>query len=91
MDDQKRAASSGEGQPEAGLRPPADVSVREIRERLGMSQWAFAAEFGFSHGAIKNWEQGRRRPDVAARVLLTIIDREPEVVRRALQPLRSEG
>jgi putative transcriptional regulator len=73
------------------MRPPAEVSVREIRERLRMRQWAVVAQFGFSHGAIKNWAQGRRRPDVAARGLLTFIDHEPEVVRRALQPLRSRG
>ena len=34
--------------------------------------------------ALQEWEQGRRVPDRAARVLLTVIDREPEAVVRAL-------
>ena len=34
--------------------------------------------------ALRNWEQGRRQPDVCARAFLVVIDREPEAVRRAL-------
>ena len=34
--------------------------------------------------ALHAWEQGRRRPDRAARVLLAVIAREPEAVLRAL-------
>lgn len=65
--------------------PPDDICVRTIRERLGMSQWVFAAAFGFSHASVRNWETGRRRPEAAARVLLSVIDLEPEAVRRVLE------
>ena len=63
---------------------PAAVDVRAIRAKTGLSQAAFADRFGFILGTVKDWEQGRRGPESSARVLLTIIDREPEAVRRAL-------
>lgn len=68
----------------ARLRAPAEVDVRAIRRRLGLSQHAFATRFGFSASAVKDWEQHRRRPEAAARILLTVIDREPAAVERAL-------
>lgn len=66
------------------VRVPAPVDVRKVRERLGMSQGEFAAQFGISTATLRNWEQGRREPEGPARVLLNIIEREPEAVRRAL-------
>ena len=63
---------------------PDDIDVRAIRRRLGLTQEAFAAKFGFSRGAVRDWEQHRRRPEASARVLLTVIAREPDAVRRAL-------
>ena len=41
--------------------------------------------------AVQDWEQGRRVPDRAARVLLTVIDRDPESVVRALTVSLSES
>lgn len=63
---------------------PERVDVKDIRHRLDMTQREFADSFGFSLYSIRNWEQGKRRPEGPARVLLTIIAREPEAVRRAL-------
>lgn len=63
---------------------PDAIDVKAIRGRLGMSQARFAGAYGFSVDSVRNWEQGRRKPDVSARALLTVIDREPEAVRRAL-------
>ena len=65
--------------------PPTQVDVRAIREKLSLSQSEFAARFGFTASAVRQWEQGRRYPHGPARVLLTIIDREPNAVRRALE------
>ncbi len=65
--------------------PPAKVDVRAIREKLHLSQSAFAARFGFTAASVRQWEQGRRQPHGPARVLLTVIDREPMAVQRALQ------
>lgn len=64
---------------------PETMDVRGIRTRMGLSQAAFAARFGFSLDAVQNWEQGRRRPEGAARALLRVIEREPEAVDRALR------
>jgi putative transcriptional regulator len=61
------------------------VDVRGIRLRLGLSQSAFAARFGFQAATVRNWEQGRTRPDGPARVLLAVIARHPEAVVDALQ------
>ena len=66
------------------VRVPPRINVRAIREKTGLSQARFAVKFGFSADAIRNWEQGRRRPDSAARAYLTLIDRQPGAVRRAL-------
>jgi len=63
---------------------PQRTDVRAVRRKLGLSQAGFAARFGVSPATVRNWEQGRRQPEGPARVLLTIIDREPEAVARAL-------
>ena len=62
----------------------SDVDVRAARERLGLSQPAFALRFGVALPTLRKWEQGRRRPDGPARVLLKVIEKEPDAVRRAL-------
>jgi putative transcriptional regulator len=63
---------------------PADVDVKSIRHRLGLTQPEFSLRFGFDVRAVQDWEQNRRQPERAARVLLTVIAHEPEAVRRAL-------
>jgi putative transcriptional regulator len=64
---------------------PPRVDVARVRAKLKLSQRKFADRFGLDVTAVQAWEQGRRRPDRAALVLLTIIDREPEAVERALR------
>jgi putative transcriptional regulator len=61
------------------------IDVRAARKRLGLTQAAFAAKFGFQPSTLRNWEQGRTRPDGPARVLLAVIDRHPEAVEDALR------
>ena len=63
---------------------PEEMDVVAIRKRLGLSQADFAAQFGFKLDAVQNWEQGRRRPEGAARAFLRVIEREPAAVQRAL-------
>ena len=60
--------------------PPGDVDVRAIRKRLGLTRPDFAQRFGLAVAAVRDWEQGLRRPDPAARVLLMVIARSPETV-----------
>jgi putative transcriptional regulator len=66
------------------LHVPKRVDVKAIRKRAGLTQPAFAARYGFSVGAVRDWEQGRRRPEASARVLLTVIDKNPRAVDEAL-------
>lgn len=58
--------------------------VRVIRERLGLSQEAFADRFHLSVRTVQEWKQGRRVPEGPARVLLQVIERDPDAVERAL-------
>ena len=63
---------------------PAAERILALRKRLGLSRRKFADRFGLDARALQDWEQGRRVPDRAARVLLTVIDSDPEAVVRAL-------
>lgn len=63
---------------------PDNVDVKAIRERLGLTQAAFAARFGLELDSIRNWEQGRYAPDPVARTLLKVIDQSPEAVDKAV-------
>jgi putative transcriptional regulator len=63
---------------------PEKVNVKKIRTRLGLSQESFAATYGFAVSAVRDWEQGRRRPERSARILLKIVEKEPEAITRAL-------
>lgn len=63
---------------------PKPVDVKAIRRRVKMSQTEFARAYGISKRALQEWEQGGRQPDSAARAYLTVIAKEPAVVRRAL-------
>lgn len=58
--------------------------VRAIRRGLGMTQEQFARAFKLALGTVRDWEQGRSGPDGPARVLLTVIARNPQAVRDAL-------
>ena len=61
------------------------TDVRAVRRKLRLSQSQFAAKFGFQPATLRNWEQGRTRPDGPARVLLAVIARHPEAVEDALE------
>ena len=61
-----------------------DVDVRSVRREHGLTQQAFADTFGFTIGAIRDWEQGRKRPDRAARILLAVVRSAPDAVADAV-------
>ena len=58
----------------------AEPDVRLLRERYRLTQSKFAALMGISVATLRNWEQGRRRPEGSAKVLLRVVARHPEVV-----------
>jgi putative transcriptional regulator len=61
-------------------------NVKKLRERLGMTQEAFAAAYRIPVGTLRDWEQGRKRPDAPARAYLTVIARNPAAVANLLEP-----
>jgi len=61
---------------------PADRAlVAEARAKTGLSQDKFAALLGISPRTLRDWEQGRRSPSGAAKTLLRIASKHPEVLR----------
>ncbi|MDR1900401.1 MAG: helix-turn-helix domain-containing protein [Treponema sp.] len=59
---------------------PERVDVKAIRQQMGLSQPVFANRFGLSLYTLRNWEQGKRQPDPAARAYLKVIEKIPDVV-----------
>jgi putative transcriptional regulator len=63
---------------------PKPIDIKAIRKQVKMSQAEFSRAYGITRRALQEWEQGARQPDSAARAYLTVIAREPAIVRRAL-------
>jgi putative transcriptional regulator len=54
--------------------------VKAIREQYGLTQSKFAKLLGISIATLRNWEQGRRRPEGPARILLSVAAKHPEAI-----------
>jgi putative transcriptional regulator len=63
---------------------PPEIDVKAIRARRGLTQEEFSLRYAISLASLRDWEQGRYSPDPTARAYLTIIDRNPEAVEKAL-------
>ncbi len=61
--------------------------VKRIREGYELTQSEFATLLGISVRTLQNWEQGRRTPHGAARVLLQVAEKHPEAVWDVVRPL----
>ena len=71
------AIKKGKGKRTAVKLPP---NVKAIREKIGLSQSAFAGLLGVSVRTLQEWEQGRRTPKGPAQALLRVADRHPEAL-----------
>ncbi|MFT7179287.1 MAG: putative transcriptional regulator [Oceanospirillaceae bacterium] len=84
----EEALSYIEGKPiavrETKVKVPESIDVQQLRAVSGLTQKAFAQRYGFTLGAVRDWEQGRRTPERSARILLRVIEQAPSVVERAL-------
>jgi putative transcriptional regulator len=58
--------------------------ARRVRQRLGLSQAEFSRRIDVPLDTIRNWEQGKRYPTGAAKALLKVLDRAPELALDAL-------
>jgi putative transcriptional regulator len=80
------ARAFAQGQSVLGLRvhhiPAIDIAA--IRKKTGATQDGFARQIGVSTATLRNWEQGRRQPEGPARVLLSMLARDPGIVARVL-------
>ena len=90
-EDVPRPAQGGVADVRGELAPPSWIVdaprvawVVAIRKRLKLSRERFPDRFGLDVRTVQEWEQGRRVPDRTARVLLTVIDHDPESVVKAL-------
>src|SRR5512138_3778449 len=57
-----------------------ETEVHALRAKFGLSQDKFASLVGISVGTLRNWEQGRRKPEGPARVLLRVAALHPEAL-----------
>jgi putative transcriptional regulator len=62
--------------------------IRKLRNRLGLSQEAFAKTYGIPLANIRLCEIGRHMPPPAVRAYLKVIEAEPEVVAKAVGGLK---
>jgi putative transcriptional regulator len=76
---QGAAMMKGTMQPSRTFEFP-ETEVRALREQFGLSQDKFANLVGISVGTLRNWEQGRRKPEGPARVLLRVASLHPEAL-----------
>ena len=67
------------------IKIPDKIDVKSIRKNLKLSRPAFADRYGFSARTLQHWEQGDRRPQGAARVLLLLLQEEPETIEKILK------
>ena len=63
--------------------------AKTLRRALGLTQEAFAARYHIPLGTLRDWEQGRCKPDQPARAYLMVIAHYPEGVKRALSDKRA--
>ena len=77
-----------------------ESEVKKIRQQYGLSQDKFAILMGISTATLRNWEQGRRKPEGPARVLLQVAAKHPDALldlasnrkpRKKIQPGVREG
>jgi putative transcriptional regulator len=78
------AHARGEKVPGLKVHVPRSVDVYALRRRTGLSQEEFSRRIGVSKGTLRNWEQGRRRPEGPARVLLALLVRNPQIVEETI-------
>ncbi|MBO4728575.1 MAG: helix-turn-helix domain-containing protein [Spirochaetaceae bacterium] len=77
------AISKGEMEP-SRVFDYSPLNVKEVREKTNKSQAEFADMIGVKLGTLRNWEQGRRKPDGAALTLLKIVAADPKYVEQVL-------
>jgi putative transcriptional regulator len=60
------------------------TDIVALRGFTGLTQRAFANALGISIHTLRNWEQGRRKPEGAALALLRVVARHPRILKENL-------
>ena len=60
------------------------LDIKSVREKTNKNQIDFARMLGINVGTLRNWEQGRRKPDGAAITLLRLVNANPTFVKQTL-------
>ena len=84
------AVARGDAKP-ARLHVPAELDVKAIRAKTGLSQESFAYSFGFTLEQIRLWEQGRSRPLGGVRAYLLMIDSDHQGIAKILESTRKRA
>lgn len=85
VDSVKEAGSIMRGEKVASRRTlVSPLDIKAIREKTAKSQNEFAMMIGVSVGTLRNWEQGRRKPDGPAQALLKVVSQNPDYVAKVL-------
>jgi putative transcriptional regulator len=66
----------------ASVNPLPAARIKSIRKSVAKSTAEFEERFGIPAATMNNWEQGRRKPDLAGRLLLRVIEEAPSVVEK---------
>lgn len=66
-----------------------DVDVKLLRQELKLTQEDFAVQYGIPTSTVRNWEQGVRKPEGTARILLNLIRSMPNDIAREVRKLKS--
>jgi putative transcriptional regulator len=77
--------------PERLARMKQTPRLKIIRRALGLTQEEFAARYQIPLGTLRDWEQGAKQPDQAARAYLRAIAGDPVAVERALHAVPQTG
>jgi putative transcriptional regulator len=72
------------GGDESRARVVKPVDIKALRQRIGRTQGQFSTEFKLPVGTLRDWEQHRREPDTGSKVYLSMIEADPEGVKRIL-------
>ena len=82
--DQARAFARGERVEGLKVHAGRPIDIVAVRRRTGLTQEEFSRQIGVSTATLRNWEQGRRKPEGPARILLAMLARDPAIVARTL-------
>ena len=77
------AIMRGEAQPSRKFEI-SSLDIKSIREGTRKTQNEFALMIGVSPGTLRNWEQGRRKPEGPAMALLKVVQQNPDYVAKVL-------